>query len=201
MLAMSDPSSPQGPSSGRPDPDGSDPYGSDPYGANPYGAARYAPDASGPDRDAVPDRRPRTVLAAGLLTLVVSGLVAVLFGFLAVALVVGRPTVTDEIEQMLADDPELGSVSPGAVATGLLVVVVVFLLWSLLACVLAVLALRRRGWARVLLIVSASVTALLSLLSILSVVSVLPLLASVAVVVLLLTGGAGPWYAGRRSAR
>ena len=147
------------------------------------------------------DRRPRTVLAAGVLTLVVSGLVSVLFAFLAVALLAARPIVLEQIDDQLARDPALRDIAPETVAAGLLVVVLVFLVWSLLACLLAVLALQRRAWARALLIVSATVTAVLCLLSILSVISVLPLLASSAVVVLLLTGGAGPWYAAGRPAR
>ena len=68
----------------------------------------------------------------------------------------------------------------------------------MIACVLAVFAMRRSNVSRILLVISASVAGLLSLLAIGSVVSAVWLLACIAVVVLLFTGGAGDWYARRR---
>ena len=70
----------------------------------------------------------------------------------------------------------------------------VFAIWSLIALVLAVFAMRRQNWARILTVISAAMTALFSLLAILSVVSVIPLIAAIAAVVLYFTGGANEWY-------
>ena len=74
----------------------------------------------------------------------------------------------------------------------------VFTAWCVIACVLAVFAMRGSNVSRILLVISASVAGLLSLLLIGSVVSALWLLACIAVVVLLFTGGASGWYARRR---
>jgi hypothetical protein len=73
----------------------------------------------------------------------------------------------------------------------------VLVLWSLVAAVLAVLTLRRSPVARVLLALSAGMSALLSLLAILSGVSAITLLLGIASLVLLFTGGANDWFAGR----
>ena len=74
----------------------------------------------------------------------------------------------------------------------------VVVVWSLSAIVLGVLTLKRKNWARVMLVVSAAVTALFSLLGITSGLSALTLIAAVAVIVLLFTGGANQWFARRR---
>ena len=56
------------------------------------------------------------------------------------------------------------------------------------------LVLRRSNVARILLVISASVTALLSLLSITSGISLVVLIAAVATIVLLFAGGASAWF-------
>jgi hypothetical protein len=72
-------------------------------------------------------------------------------------------------------------------------------LWSLAAIVLAILTLRRNGIARVLLAVSAGMTALFSLLAILSGVAAVTLLLGATTVGLLLSPRANDWFAGRPS--
>ena len=62
---------------------------------------------------------------------------------------------------------------------------------------LAVLTVKRHGWARIVLTVSAVMAALTSLLLILSVFTVVTLVLAVAAVVLLFVGGANDWFAHR----
>jgi hypothetical protein len=56
---------------------------------------------------------------------------------------------------------------------------------------------RRSNVARIGLVVSSSLTAIVSLVAITGGVSVIPLAAAIAVIVCLFTGGAGEWYRGR----
>ncbi|WP_164775132.1 hypothetical protein [Nocardioides pantholopis] len=138
--------------------------------------------AQEPDRD----RRPGTVTAAGVVTLVMAGLATLGFGVAAVMVV----TSSGDGGGDGGGDGQAMADFVGAVA-GLLAV------WSLVAVVLAVFAMRRSQVARVLLVVSAAVVALLSLVALASVVSLVTLLGAVAVIVLLFTGGAQDWYAAR----
>ena len=60
--------------------------------------------------------------------------------------------------------------------------------------------LRRSNAARITLVVSSAVTALVSLIGIGSGVSALTLIAAIAVIVLLFTGGAGDWFKRKNAA-
>lgn len=164
------------------------PYGQpDPYGRpSPYGQ----PSAYGAPQGE--DRRPGTVTAASWITIVLAALVAALFGFTGLALVVARDQVITELERV----PEFQDANIDAdAAVGVLVAVMLgIVVWSLVSIVLAVLVLRRSNVARILLVISSSVTALLSLLTITSVVSGVTLIAAVAVIVLLFAGGASAWF-------
>ena len=164
------------------------PYGQqDPYGQQPsYGA----PPVQG-------DRRPGTVTAAAWITIVFSGLTAVLFGFAGLALLVARDQVITEMERV----PEFQDAGIDAdAAVGVLVAFILGLVvWAVIALVLAVFVLRRSNVARILLVISSSVVALLSLLGITSGISAITLIASVATIVLLFVGGAGDWFARKGS--
>ena len=168
-----------------------DPYGQQgqpsPYGQQPsYGAP--------PVQD---DRRPGTVTAAAWITIVFSGLTAVLFGFTGLALLVARDQVITEMERV----PEFQDAGIDAdAAVGVLVAFILGLVvWAVIALVLAVFVLRRSNVARILLVISSAVVALLSLLGITSGVSAITLIASVATIVLLFVGGAGDWFARKGS--
>ena len=165
------------------------PYGQPAYGDPGYGQPQYGGDVpTGSD----PGKRPATVTAAGVITLVLSGITLVL---LAVTLLgLGALTREDLIAQ-LGSDPRLEDIDLDTVLAVLRVVLAVFIAWCAVAMVLAVLAMRRSNGARIGLVVSAGLTALLSLLAITSGASVITLVGSVAVIVCLFTGGAGPWYA------
>ena len=85
-----------------------------------------------------------------------------------------------------------------AEAQGILVgIAVVGFVWSVVASVLALLTVKRHGWARIVLTVSAVMAALVSMLTIMSVVTVVTLVLAVAAVVLLFVGGANDWFAHR----
>jgi hypothetical protein len=73
-------------------------------------------------------------------------------------------------------------------------VAAVFLFWSVVSIVLAVLALRRSNGARIALAISAGMTAVVSLIAILSVISGVSLLLAIGALVLLFTGGANQWF-------
>ena len=187
---MSDPQepgpthTPYGQPSGQPDP-----YGQPPTGA-PYAYGQQP--QYGPANGSGSDRRPGTVTAAAWITIVFSGIVAMIFGFTTVGLVVARDQVITEMERV----PEFQEANIDAdAAVGVLVAVLLGLVvWSIIAIVLAVFVLRRSNVARILLVISSSVTALFSLLSITSGVSLVLLIAAVATIVLLFVGGAGDWF-------
>ena len=89
-----------------------------------------------------------------------------------------------------------------AEAQGILVGIAVFgFVWSVVASVLALLTVKRHGWARIVLTVSAVMAALVSMLTIMSVVTVVTLVLAVAAVVLLFVGGANDWFAHRSGQR
>jgi hypothetical protein len=207
------------PSEGTPSPEAtpasapSDPYGQPAAPANPYGERKQSyrekygeapsPEQAFPPGYAVhgyaapgidPQKRPGTVTAAGIITLVFAGLSVALYGIVLIALVVARQDVTEAIDDELAKQPGMEDIAADDVTSVILVVVAILLIWSLITCLLGVLVLRRSNIARILLVVSSSVTLLGSLLSITSGLSIITLLASGAVIVLLFVGGANEWF-------
>jgi hypothetical protein len=171
----------------------SDPYGQppqgQPYGQAPYGQAPYGQPVYG---QVTGERRPGTVTAAAWTTIVSSVLVAIVFCFVGLALFVARDDVITEMEAV----PEFqdANIDADAVVGVLAAVVIALVVWSLIAVVLAVFVLRRSNTARILLVISASVVAVLSLLGISGGAPVVTLIAAVATIVLLFTGGAGDWF-------
>jgi hypothetical protein len=143
----------------------------------------------------VSDKRPGSVTAAAVITLIFSGLSLLVYAFVLIALVVAK----DEVLTAITEEPEFEDlgISADAAYGATLAFVSVFLVWCLIACVLGVLVLRRSNAARITLVVSSSVTALFSLLAIGSLVSAVTLLAAVAVIVLLFVGGANEWFKGK----
>ena len=109
-------SDPYGQPSGQPDPYGQQPYGQQPYGQ--YGQP-------------VADRRPGTVTAAAWITIVFSAIVAAIFGFTALALLVARDQVITEMERV----PEFQDANIDAdAAVGVLVAVMLGLVvWAVIA--------------------------------------------------------------------
>ena len=159
-----------------------------PYHHNPYGAPGLAAPGYALPRD--PDARPGTVLAAGIITLVTTGIMLLVLVIVLFFLMAAR---ADFMEGFGAEAGLSTSEADGWF-TGILVALLVLTGWCAATVLLAVLALRRSHAARIALVVSSAVTAVLSLLAIGSVISVVFLAAAIAVIVLLFTGGAGDWF-------
>jgi hypothetical protein len=177
-------------------PAGATPPGYYPYGEQPYG--QYAPHLYGRPgfgppgfgaRD--PNARPGTVLAAGIVTIVLSGMATLVLGITLAVGIALQATIAEELE----GQDILGGGAGVVLATilGLLTV------WSIGAILLAAFALRRSERARITLVVSSGLTIAASVVMIVfgGLLAVFSLLGAIAVIVLLFTGGAGEWYAGR----
>ncbi|MBS2936292.1 DUF4064 domain-containing protein [Nocardioides sp. J2M5] len=187
---------------GQPTPSGQQPYGQQSYGQPPYGQQPYGQYGQQPYGTVDPDRRPTTVTVAAWITIVFSGLSAALFGIIALMFVVARDEFVSAFDREMQSSVSTTDVTIDAesLAGVIVAVFLVFALWALIAIVLAVFVLRRSNVARILLVISSSVTALLSLIGIGSGVSIVPLIAAIAVVVLLFVGGAGDWFKGQGAA-
>jgi hypothetical protein len=135
------------------------------------------------------------VTAAAWITWVLAGLTTLAFGLVMLVMLVAR----DEFVRAIESQPEFADAGfgSGQLLGWLWVAAVVVVRWCLAAIVLGVLAFRRQNWARITLVVSASVSALFSLVSITSVISAFTLFGSGLVIALLFTGGANDWYARR----
>jgi hypothetical protein len=180
------------------------PYGQDPYGAPPQGSpygqqpAGYGQSPYGQQPAKASADRPGTVTAAAWITIVCSGLVLALFGLMAIGLLVAH----DEIVRAVQDELDKQATSPDvtvdvdSVIGALWVFVAIFVFWTVSAIVLSVFVLKRSNAARIMLVISSSVTALLSLVSIMTIVPAVPLIASVAVIIMLFAGGASDWFRG-----
>jgi hypothetical protein len=174
---------------------GQQPYGQQPYGQQPYGATAYGAGD--------PDKRPGTVTAASLITIVFSVLVFALLVVAIVALAANRDEILDELWQEIRDQGTAEDLTREDLDDAwavVLAVPVIGMIWAVIAIITASLAMKRHNWARIITVISAAMTALLSLLGIASVVSVITLIAAVAVIVLYFVGGANQWYARKRQA-
>ncbi len=163
-----------------------------PYGFEPPQQGWTPPPA--PPRD--PDKRPGTVTAASIITIVSSLVALVGTGLGLVALLVARDDVMDEMRDQPGFDT--AGLDADALYDVFVVSLIVFVVWCLVGVILGFWALSRSNLARAVLTVSAALTALVSLVAIMSLVSAIPLLAAVAVLVLLYVGGSNEWYGRRR---
>ena len=194
---------PQQPYGQQPPPQ-SQPYGQQPgYGQTPYGQPQsgyaqqpygYQAPAYQPYGSSDGERRPGTVTAAGVITLIFSGLTLALFAIIGIVVIAAR----DEFVTRLEDQPGFEDISPDDVVAVMAVVCLVFAVWCIISMVLAVFTMRRSNGARIGLVISSALVAVLSLLGITSGGSAITLIAAVAVIVLLFTGGANAWF-GRRN--
>ena len=201
------PSSPSGtPSWGQPQEPAQpaqDPYGAapNPYGApsSSYPSQQYGTPAYGTPygSQSDPGKRPGTVTGAAITTLVLSGLVGLLMLFGTIALAASKNDILRRVQDEMDRQNPQTSFNADSVYGAILAVCIVIIVWCLIACLLAVFVLRRSNGARITLVVSCAVTAILSLLAIGSVVSGITLIASIVVIVLLFTGGANEWFSGR----
>lgn len=206
------PAPPAGPYGRQPPP----PYGQPPYGAapapppqpgtwppNPYAQQPhpyvqpqqpyppYAPQGGRPDEAGA---RPGPVTAAVIITIVLSGITAILGVILAV---VGA-AVSDDLLSDLADRGyDITDVTSHELAVGLAMIGGFVVVIALAAIVVAIFVLRRSRGARVVLTVFSALTILTSLITITSIVAVLPLAGAIATIVLLYRRSSSDWFAGR----
>jgi phosphatidylglycerophosphatase A len=147
--------------------------------------------AAGTTQD--PDRRPAGVVVAAALTWLFAGITALLFLMVVAMLMFGQDALVEALRSDARFD-EL-NVSVDDLLAAVWVVSAVAIFWSVCAVILAVLAFRRVGWARIGLVVSAAMTMLFSLGALPA--SLLLVLPAAATVVLLFTGSANAWYSRR----
>jgi len=169
-------------------------------GQSPWGAAppmpRQPTEHPAPQAPGATDSsaRPAEVALACALTWVFAGLALVVMAASMVVLATSPGLVFDELHRQ---NPDLASqgVSDATLRTMTFVVGGVVIAWSLAALVVAVLAFRRVGWARTVLVVSASASLALLLLATLGqVLLVVPLAASVVTLALLVRPDVRAWY-------
>jgi hypothetical protein len=183
---MSDPSNPYGQPAGF---GGQQPYPPQPYQPQPY-ADPYAPAPA-------PWRRPGTVTAACVVTIVMSVL-ALLFCALLVFLgLSGYEPFYDGFRD--GSSGAYDDLSDSEIGTILAIIGVVLAVWSAAAILLAVLTMRRSNVSRIVLVVSSAGCILVSLVAALAIFPVLWLIAAIVVIVLLFTGGANAWFSAPRT--
>jgi len=158
-------------------PHGQPPYGQQqpPYG-HPYGGVPHDP-----------NRRPGTVLAAGIIAIVSSSLVALLSLVMVIAGIAARSWFADQVQENGTDDGTTFVVF-------LVVMFLVTLAMSAGGILCAVFALRRSQVARIVLVVLSGLTIVASLVSITGIFPILTLGAAIATIVLLFVGGANEWF-------
>ena len=146
-------------------------------------------------------KRPGTVLAAGLITILLS------LGTLitSIAIFVARTDAVNRIQDYIRDHPADFNVKASDLPTDseirstLTAFAVIFLVVAVIGIGLGIATLGRQNWARILLIIAASLTAIAAILPSLGLVGLPWLAGSIAVVVLLLTGKTKAWFAAARA--
>jgi hypothetical protein len=143
-------------------------------------------------------QRPPAVMSSAVITWVCSVLLGALFVTGATWLIASPDSLMDE---MTKQDPDL--MADGTITVGLLrgmlgVLIGVVVLWVAVACVAAFFVLRRRGWARLVLLVSSAVSGVALLVTTLvNVGMAIPLAGAVAVFALLLRRDVTAWFSRR----
>lgn len=164
------------------------PYGQ-PQPQNPYTAPGLpAPSSRG--------RRPGTVTAAAVITILMSVLTAGFALLMVAVIVVARDEMLAEMRRQ-QDWAELG-LDADAFVSMMLVGSLVVAVLSVAGAVLGGFTLARSTIARILLVILCGFVILASLLMIMSVITIVPLVLAALTIVLLFTGGANDWFAGRQ---
>ena len=137
-----------------------------------------------------PDRRPAAVIVATAITWFFAGLTTFFFLIVVLMLMFGQ----DALVEAIRADARFGETNASVddLLAVLWVVSSIALFWSLSAVILAVLAFRRLGWARILIAVSAATTALVSISG--KWAGLLMVIPAAATVALLFSRGANDWY-------
>lgn len=193
------PGRPSGQQSGQQSGDAGEPrawqgFGS-PAGGQPQPPAAYAP-AHRQDPGRPAPERPTSLVWACALTWLGTGLATVGMGLVVLTVLVTPDLLFEELRRTPQfEDQDLSDATLRSAALGS---GAFLLVWSLVAAALAGFAWRGARWARITLLVSASVAAALSLVSALSsIVALLPLGLCVATLVLLGRPDVRAWFAAR----
>ena len=133
---------------------------------------------------------PVPVKVACFVTWVFSGAVALMYAVLLVVLVVARGDIVELVKKSPAW--EQSNLQPGVLLPVLWVGCLMFLGWSLGACVLAVFTWRRHNWARYLLVASAGAALVASTLAF--PVGIAHQIAAAVTIGALFNGGARAWF-------
>ncbi|WP_183095993.1 hypothetical protein [Nocardioides stalactiti] len=158
-----------------------------------YGAAAPHPGPTRPASAPAP-RRPRALVAACVTTWVSCALVSGLMVLFSLIMAVARDDFFDELERQ-QPGLDMQGMTQGELAAGVYVTTAFVVAWSIAATVLAVLAFRRIGWARVALLVSTGTVGLLLLAATFASPPVVVLLvAAVTAFGLLLRSDVNAWY-------
>ncbi|MBC9732709.1 hypothetical protein [Nocardioides marmotae] len=139
--------------------------------------------------------RPPGVVWACVLTWVGTGLAALGMGMAVLAVLAAPEFVTEQVRR--SGDLQQGDLSSSAIRDAVLVTGVLVIVWSVLAAVAAAFAWRGAPWARIVLVVSASLASVLCLASVLlgDPLALAPLAICVAALLLLARPEARRWFA------
>lgn len=186
-------------------PGGDHPQGGYPQGGYPQGgypppgspAPTYLAPSGYPVTGGPVGRRPGTVTAAAVITWVLSAITVGVYVLVLAFMVGARDTFLEALHR----NPQFAqtNLTTQNIVASVWVLGVLIIFWGLAAIVLAFLAYRRLGWARIALAVSAVGTALLTLVGAAAgaLLLIVFVVAAVVTVVLLFSGGANEWYAAR----
>ncbi len=176
-------------------------YGQPGHGQPGYGQPAYAGYAAPPS-----NKRPATVTVAGVLTLLTAGLIFVFLAIALVGVVAAGPDsseIQDMADELARQNAAYEDFSAQSIVNMLAVVIGIAMVWTLIAMLLAVFAMRRSNAARIGLVISAALVCVPAALFGLAGASFMLLLTAVTAVVIvcLFAGGASDWYAHRPGAR
>lgn len=141
--------------------------------------------------------RPGGVLAAGIITIILSALTVLS----SVVIFAAINDVTDTVHDYFRDHRDELNIKTADIPTDsdiksfLSAFAVIFLIVGIIGIALAILTLMRQNWARIMLIVTSALTAVASIPMSIGIIGLPWLIGSIAVIVLLVLGKAKDWFA------
>lgn len=157
----------------------------------PYATPAWQPPVPGLYAGTDADVRPGTVLAAAVLTFIGSGLTLLGLGFGALGVAAAPEEFAAEVEA----GAEMDLASTDTLVLIMMLALAALAVWAVVAIVLGVLVLRRSMAARILLAISAVLTAVVSLIAL--PFGLLVTMTAVGAIVCLFVGGANGWFSRR----